>query len=319
VATDDIQRLVTGSAPAPAQFTIPGNGQMQPKTIFASYDGTGAGSPFIPALKITSDGGKLVGVYAATTTVAAGGSADVSWFPWRRITAGTPAPSPNPLGTLWAWWDFSDASSLSIDGSGKISAIADKTGLGHNLSQLIAAQRPSQSVLNGLGAGLFNSTPYTALISPEWADPLAQPYTICCVNTQTNGPAGSYLPGPFGAIGSDAGPVLFSNPTGDHIIMLTFSTNISVGLPTPYTKHQFTCIYDGVSSHLRLDQVDTAGTVDVNRMTSTSVGAQHFPQRPTLDEALDGQIGEVLIYSGHLTAAQLSAVESYLKTKWGTP
>jgi hypothetical protein len=81
VATDDQQVLVTGIASAPATFTIPGNGQIQPKAVYAHYDGSGAGSAFLPALKVTSDGGELVGIYPVAQTVAAGGSAEVSWFP----------------------------------------------------------------------------------------------------------------------------------------------------------------------------------------------------------------------------------------------
>lgn len=95
MATDDVQRLVVGTAPAPAQFTIPGNGQMQPKCVRAVYDGTGAGSAFLPVLRFISDGGKQVGSFVAPQ-VAAGGSADVSWFPHvgakaAAATAGVPA------------------------------------------------------------------------------------------------------------------------------------------------------------------------------------------------------------------------------------
>jgi hypothetical protein len=34
---------------------------------------------------------------------------------------------------------------------------------------------------------------------------------------------------------------------------------------------------------------------------------------------MDGKIGEILVYEGALTAAQLAAVEGYLKSKWATP
>ena len=81
MATDDQQVLVVGQAAAPTHTTIPGNGQIQPKAIFATYDGTSTAGAFLPAIKITSDGGELVGVYPTCTSVAAGGSAEVSWFP----------------------------------------------------------------------------------------------------------------------------------------------------------------------------------------------------------------------------------------------
>jgi hypothetical protein len=78
--TDDIQRLVVGQATAPAQFTVPGNGQIQPKCVEATYDGTGAAAAFLPVLEFISDAGISVGKFVAPQ-VAAGGSADVSWFP----------------------------------------------------------------------------------------------------------------------------------------------------------------------------------------------------------------------------------------------
>lgn len=81
VATDDQQILVTGTAPAPATWLVPGNGQITPRSVFAHYDGTAAATAYFPALKVISDGGKTVGIYPCLTAVAAGGSADVSWFP----------------------------------------------------------------------------------------------------------------------------------------------------------------------------------------------------------------------------------------------
>ncbi len=81
MATDDQQILVAGTAPTPCHFRIPGNGQITPRTIFAHFDGSAALTSFLPALKIVSDGGETIGVYPTTGSVAAGGSADLTWFP----------------------------------------------------------------------------------------------------------------------------------------------------------------------------------------------------------------------------------------------
>jgi hypothetical protein len=81
VATDDRQVLVVGQASAPANYRIPGSGQIRPKVVFAKFDGTNAVTGYVPALKVTSDGGKTVGIFPAFSTVAAGGSVNVSWFP----------------------------------------------------------------------------------------------------------------------------------------------------------------------------------------------------------------------------------------------
>lgn len=82
--TDDTQVLVTGSASTPASFKIPGNGQIRPKAIFAHYNGSAATVAFLPVVKVISDGGEVVGIYPAGS-VAAAGSADVSWFPGAEV------------------------------------------------------------------------------------------------------------------------------------------------------------------------------------------------------------------------------------------
>jgi hypothetical protein len=80
VATDDRQILVTGQASAPASFLIPGNGQIRPKAVFATFDGTGASGSFFPLLQIVSDGGETICEAGADIPISAGGSGDVSWF-----------------------------------------------------------------------------------------------------------------------------------------------------------------------------------------------------------------------------------------------
>jgi hypothetical protein len=53
---------------------------VQPKVVFASFDGTGSSASFFPTLKIISDAGEVVGIFPTPEIVAAGESADVSWF-----------------------------------------------------------------------------------------------------------------------------------------------------------------------------------------------------------------------------------------------
>ena len=81
MATDDQQILVVGTAATPASWRVPGNGQVTPRTVYALFDGSGAASPFQPALKVISDGGEVIGIYPCAQSVAAGGSANVTWFP----------------------------------------------------------------------------------------------------------------------------------------------------------------------------------------------------------------------------------------------
>ncbi len=94
MATDDQQVLVVGQAAAPTHTVIPGNGQIRPKCIYAHYDGTAAAGAFVPALKITSDGGEFVGWCPASTTVVAGASAEVTWFQGVGLTAASASALP---------------------------------------------------------------------------------------------------------------------------------------------------------------------------------------------------------------------------------
>jgi hypothetical protein len=92
MATDDRQILVTGKASAPADFLVPGNGQITPKAINAVYDGTGAATAFLPTLEVVSDAGVVVARCPTTNAVAAGGSAEVSWFPSLGQSLSKPLP-----------------------------------------------------------------------------------------------------------------------------------------------------------------------------------------------------------------------------------
>ena len=81
----DTQLNPLGSVTAPASWTLPASLNLQPKNVYASYNGTSAAGSFVPCLQIISDSGHTVGSYPCATTVAAGASADVTWFP--RVSA----------------------------------------------------------------------------------------------------------------------------------------------------------------------------------------------------------------------------------------
>lgn len=77
----DSQFNPLGSVAAPADWTLPPSLNLQLKNVYASFDGTSAAGSFVPCLQIVSDSGHTVGSYPCASTVAAGGSADVTWFP----------------------------------------------------------------------------------------------------------------------------------------------------------------------------------------------------------------------------------------------
>jgi hypothetical protein len=87
----DTQIHPTGTLSTPADYVIPDSAELILKGARASYNGSGAATSFIPLLRIISDAGTTSLEFVADTTVAAGGSADVTWFP--RVGAAAQAAS----------------------------------------------------------------------------------------------------------------------------------------------------------------------------------------------------------------------------------
>jgi hypothetical protein len=85
----DQQIQVAGQASAPLSYTVPNAIEAALLCVNATIDGTAASGGFLPTVEIVSDGGLVVARCPCFTTVAAGASAEVSWF--RLRTPPTPA------------------------------------------------------------------------------------------------------------------------------------------------------------------------------------------------------------------------------------
>lgn len=68
-------------ASAPKDYTVPGAQQIVLRAARAQINGTPTTSSFIPVLQLVSPAGDVMWT-ASAPEVAAGASADVSWFPW---------------------------------------------------------------------------------------------------------------------------------------------------------------------------------------------------------------------------------------------
>ena len=77
----DVAIRASASAAVPRDYTIPGAQELLPKSVRAVLDGTSAGSSWYPCLQFLEPGGNVMVNAVSTTAVAAGASADVSWFP----------------------------------------------------------------------------------------------------------------------------------------------------------------------------------------------------------------------------------------------
>lgn len=322
MATDDQQILVVGQATTPASWVVPGNGQVTPRTVFANYDGTSAAGAFFPALKVISDGGETVGIFPCATSVVAGGSADVTWFPGVTEPS-VPAPSPNPLGTLYAWWDLADSTTVTLDGSGNIQLVKDKTGNGHDLSQGSAANRPGVTTVNSLDAMDCNYSTFTYVQGGPWSPTLAVPYTAFAVWTSTHALFTNYFPGATGNLDHQVGPggwLMQHNDTGHIFVQTDGGSIVDSVVRAPFTQTLTGSIVDGASSSLRINGASQAGSLaGTTSLPDAVLGVAHVPDDTPFFSGLTGQVCEVLLYDGHLTASQIAATEAYLKAKWNTP
>src|SRR5579859_5140760 len=77
----DTQIHPTGTVSTPADYVIPTGAELILKGAYAHFDGTSAAGSFVPLLRIISNAGSVSLEAVADTTIAAGASADVTWFP----------------------------------------------------------------------------------------------------------------------------------------------------------------------------------------------------------------------------------------------
>jgi hypothetical protein len=114
----DISILDQSVHAAPKGYTVKGAQEIRIKSVTGSFDGTGAGGSWIPAVQIVDPSGFVVLTAVADSTLAAGASADVSWFP-----GVAPSGSGGIAGVTWEHndalvavepgGDFEDSSSVA--------------------------------------------------------------------------------------------------------------------------------------------------------------------------------------------------------------
>ena len=124
MADRTIQILPGGQSSAPFTYTVPPSSAFELLGVRATFDGTGAGSAWLPAVQIVSDAGVEM-IHTEGASVAAGGTADVAFFPWSRskLTAGGVSYASQIIllkasYTCVAEWRLTEGSSPYADTSG---------------------------------------------------------------------------------------------------------------------------------------------------------------------------------------------------------
>jgi hypothetical protein len=225
--------------------------------------------------------------------------------------------SPASVGTLNGWWDAADAATITTV-SGVVSQWNDKSTNARHLTQGTAANRPGIGTLNGRACLTFNGTT-TSLTRTTGVSGLSATYfvawklsAVASVNrvafaTGVNSPSQAQF-----ATGHNSAAQIVGSTRGASTIGISAggaSTNAAIVGSVVSSTAITTVRLNGVAY-----TTTSAGAVTGNS-SGISAGCSLANGNPA--SFWDGSIGEILWYSGSLSSASTSAVESYLAAKWG--
>ena len=241
---------------------------------------------------------------------------------------GISAFHPDNFSDLTIWLDASDTSTITKDGSNRVSQWDDKSTNGYNVTQTITSGKPATnaSTMNGLNvitfdgvvnslenlsadnlaqrdelsyfivmerdSYVFNSSSFTM-----WQDGQAHDYN----NVESIMGAYEYYTD-FGYVRLEQGnPILLTEHPGDEVPFI------------------YSTIFDGMSNNSYINgdgslfanptvNSTTSGNFDLNNI--------RLGKRFTNAAYWKGNIAEIIVYSKALSTYEREAVESYLKSKW---
>jgi hypothetical protein len=207
---------------------------------------------------------------------------------------------PRTISGLGFWYDFSDTSSVTLDGNSLVQQLNDKSGNGRNLTQGTAANRPGIATVNGRQAGdwgtgtnvkhLANST------NGNWRE------LACVVDYDGANPFGGIY-GVFGGNAGIAGLLSFSNTQwlsaingSSYEVWNTNGTETPTALPA-------------VLSPSVVQSWRTTGNL-------TFDGIRVGTDRTVAGRGWLGKICEIMAWTRELTAVERTAIRRGLAAKW---
>lgn len=226
--------------------------------------------------------------------------------------------TPTDIAGLMGWWDFSDPTQMFTDtglttpvtaDGDAIAGVTDKSGQANHLTQGTAGNRPLYKVnrINGWPTALFDNTNDFLSRTTYTGGAISQPDTLFLV-VKVATTASFQEP----MDGITARQILY-DADGTHWGMYAGSTWTSSIAYSTGTTMVAVGVFNGASSHLYRD----GGAGEVMQPGSGTINGIRFGMGGDA-VPLNGEVGQGLIYTGALTAAQINSVGSYLATKYGT-
>jgi len=215
--------------------------------------------------------------------------------------------SPSDISDLFAWYDFSDSTTVTKDvGTLRVSQVDDKSGNDFNLTSTgddqplwVSADQNGYDVLNFAG-DRFMKAAFTAV---------SQPNTIaiaCVIPTEGNqslwdGSGGGKcrfrtVDGTAETIGINGGSLLTSNGVSGLFETWAYVINI----------------YNNSSSIIRINgSLNKTGNAGTNDQEGFTIAAQNNDSG-----FANVKMGEIIAYNKVVTGTELTDLETYLSDKW---
>ncbi|APZ81842.1 D-alanyl-D-alanine carboxypeptidase [Erythrobacter phage vB_EliS_R6L] len=214
-----------------------------------------------------------------------------------------------PATNLKAWYDAADFDSLTLRDGEFVSQWDDKSGNGFHLVQATDANQPL-FVDEGKPRVRLPGFP-RRMTAPMTTT--AQPITIVLVCSTEQATGGVFVDATSSSNRVVVGAL--SGSSNDFVMWAGSGSGVpSYGnQPAPFGLYVST--YNGASSTARRNGAQVAtGNPGPQSMTGITLGCRY-----SIERFLPGDVYEMLIYSGALSASDLAALEQYLMTKWDVP
>jgi hypothetical protein len=229
--------------------------------------------------------------------------------------------TPRNISGLAAWWDASDAASITTV-SGRVSQWNDKSGNGVHATQTTANNRPENTsqTLNGRAVMTFDGSNDIMSFTGTARTDETQ-FVVVRNNMVASAVSNQQI---LGDASSGFGvTAVIKNDGSTNSDVFTHCGGFSLG--TTSARYQFPAnnpfgpaVVSAIRSSasggiLRTDGVQRATCTTSNSYALARIGGvgSSLP--------LNGYIAEIVIYSRALSVADVQRVERYLGTKWGLP
>lgn len=208
--------------------------------------------------------------------------------------------NPKSIANLAAWWDFDDASTVTV--ATGISSVTDKSGNGRTLAQSTANNRPAwtASSINGKYAAVFDGVNDGLTASFTLAQPITA-FLVAKYNSGTNTGTATLMDGA-------SGNTMRVFRTSSTQLALFAGAQLTSNSMLPEAWNVIDAVYNGASSVIRTNAQTTSG----NAGTATPGGIYLGVFGNGFSNPGDVSVAHVLLYARSLSASERSSVRKWL-------